>query len=304
MTRPFLAAFLVVGIFATQGVTPARAAGPYDPEVEYKTVTTPHFYVSYPLGFGEIALRTAQIAEEAWPTFVERYRWEPRGRITILLNDQSDLANGSATVVPNKVITLFVVAPTRISGLEEYDDWLAAVLIHEMAHIFHLDMAYGMQRGSGRLMLWQICGASTTTIRRGSTEGLAVYEETVSSGAGRGRSTFVDMVLARRRPRRSLSFAHRPGLSSVSRGGRSATSRTSSAGDSNCGSAEKYGEDALLDYHRYYASNPVPFITYSAGQVTPSANEHGVAVVGLRRRRGLRKPNGLRSSVADLDVRR
>ena len=236
----------------------ARAAGPYDPDVPYRTLTTPHFYVSFPDGFGEIALRTARIAEDAWPYFVERYRWEPRGRITILLNDQSDLANGSATVVPNKVITLLVVAPTRISGLEEYDDWLAAVLIHEMAHIFHLDMAYGLT-WLGRLSLGKYVALNNYN-PAWAVEGLAVYEETVSSGAGRGRSTFVDMVL------RAAALEDR--FPSIDQGYRSfprwpfGNIAYFFGGRFHLWLAEKYGEDKVLDYHRLYAANPVPFITY------------------------------------------
>ncbi len=249
---------LVVAAAMGTGPRIIEAAGPYDPKVEYKTITTPHFYVSFPEGFGEIAVRTARIAEDAWPRLVERYRWEPRGRISIVLNDQSDLANGSATVVPNKVITLFVVAPTRISGLEEYDDWLAAVLIHEMAHIFHLDMAYGIP-WLGRLVLGKYVAMNSYN-PAWSTEGLAVYEETVSSGAGRGRSTFVDMIL------RAAALEDR--FPAIDQGYRSyprwpfGNIAYFFGGRFQLWLAEKYGEDRLLDYHRYYASNPVPFITY------------------------------------------
>ncbi len=256
--RWILSAFFVAVATATIIAGRAEAAGPYDPDVPYRTLTTPHFYVTFPNGFGEIALRTARLAEDAWPYFAERYRWEPRGRITIVLNDQSDLANGSATVVPNKVITLFVVAPTRVSGLEEYDDWLAAVLIHEMAHVFHLDMAYGIT-WLGRLVFGKYVALNNYN-PGWVTEGLAVYEETVSSGAGRGRSTFVDMVLRtaaledRFLPidQAYRAFPRWPfGNAPYFFGGRF-----------HLWLAEKYGEDKLLDYHRYYAANPVPFITY------------------------------------------
>ena len=248
----------LVGIAALVRPSTTEGAGPYDPKVPYRTITTPHFYVSFPDGFGEIAIRTARLAEDAWPYFVERYRWEPKGRITILLNDQSDLANGSATVVPNKVITLFVVAPTRISGLEEYDDWLAAVLIHEMAHIFHLDMAYGIT-WLGRLIFGKY--VALNNYHPGwVTEGLAVYEETVSTGAGRGRSSFVDMVLR--------TAALQDAFIAIDQGYRAyprwpfGNTAYFFGGRFQLWLAEKYGEDKLLDFHRYYAANPVPFITY------------------------------------------
>lgn len=245
-------------------VPSARAARIYDPDVEYFTLTTPNFYVMYPEGFGHIAMRTAQMAEDARPYFVRRYEWDPDDRISIVINDQTDFANGSATIFPSKVITLFVTAPTRISGLEEYDDWLATVLIHEMAHIFHLDMAYGLP-WIGRLIFGKY--VSMNVYYPGwVTEGFAVYEETVSSGAGRGRSTYVDMVL------RTAALADR--FPPIDQGYRGYPNWPFSniayffGGRFQLWLREKYGEEALIDYHQTAAASPIPFVTYIPAKLT------------------------------------
>lgn len=251
-----------VGVLATLIAAlapgPAHAAGPYDPEVPYLTLTTPHFAVSYPEAYGHIALRTAQLAEEVRPYLVARYDWEPADRISIVLNDQTDYANGSATIVPNKVVTIYVTAPTRVSGLEEYDDWLATVLIHELSHIFHLDMAYGLP-WLGRFVFGKYISMNSYA-PAWVTEGLAVYEETISTGTGRGRSSFVQMVL------RAAALEDR--FPPIDQGYRGYPDWPFSnvayffGGRFQLWLAERYGEEKLLAYHRAYAANPIPFFTY------------------------------------------
>lgn len=241
----------------------AEAAGPYDPEVPYRTLDTPHFRVMYPEGYGHLAFRTALIAEDARPSMVRRYGWDPPDKINIIIDDQTDYANGSATIFPNKVITLYVTAPTRISGLEEYDDWLVTVLIHEMSHIFHIDMAYGLP-WLGRLFFGKYVSMNAYT-PSWVTEGLAVYEETVSSGTGRGRSSYVDMVM------RAAALEDKfPPIDQGYRGYPNWPFTNVSyffGGRFQLWLAEKYGEDALLEYHRTYATDPIPFFTYLPAKI-------------------------------------
>ena len=236
---------------------PASAAGPWDPNTKRETLTTPHFQVVYPDGYAAISHRTAEICEALWPYLVKRYRWTPAGRITVVMDDQTDSANGSASVLPNRVITIFLTAPIRTTGLEDYDDWLFTVLVHELAHIFHIDMAYGLT-GIGKIFLGQYV-AMNGYAAAWSTEGLAVYEETISSGAGRGRSTYVDMIvrvaaLADRVP--SVDEAYRAfpkwpfGNVTYFFGGRF-----------TLWLGERFGEETLLDYHRGHAANPIPYLT-------------------------------------------
>lgn len=254
---------LLSAMLAVMAASPARAASTYDPELEYRAITTPHFQVVFPESYHALAARTASRAEGLFSYLAARYRWVPDGRTTIIINDQTDFANGSATIVPNKVVTLYVTQPTEISGLEDYDDWLHAVLVHELAHVFHLDMAYGLP-AIGRWIFGKYVSmnlyAPTWAI-----EGLAVYEETVSSGAGRGRSSYVDMVL------RTAALADRfPGIDQGYRGFADwpfGNVAYMFGGRFQLWLARRYGEDALLHYHRAYASDPIPYFTYLPAQL-------------------------------------
>lgn len=238
--------------------SPANAAGPWDPDTRWRMISTPHFHIVFPRAYEAIGRRTARIGERLWPFMATRYRWKPPGRITVVLDDQTDFANGSARVLPNRIITIFLTAPIRTTGLEAYDDWLYTVLSHEMAHVFHLDMAYGLA-GIGRILLGQYVSMNSYAAAW-STEGLAVYEETMTSGAGRGRSTYVDMVL-----RMAALEGRFPSVDQAYRafprwpfgnvvyffGGRF-----------HRWLAERFGEDTMLDYHRGYAADPIPYLTF------------------------------------------
>jgi len=241
----------------------ARAGGTYDPDIEQLTITTPHFQVVFAQGYGPIGARTASIAEALFPYMSQRYGWEPDGRTTIIINDQTDFANGSATIVPNKVVTLYVTQPTETSGLEDYDDWLFAVLVHELAHIFHLDMAYGLP-WIGRFPLGKYASMNLYT-PAWIVEGFAVYEETVSSGAGRGRSSYVDMAL------RTAALEDRfPGIDQGYRGFADWPFGNLAyffGGRFQVWLASKFGEEALLHYHRAYASDPIPYFTYLPAEI-------------------------------------
>lgn len=242
---------------------PARAAGVYDPELKYYTLTTPHFLVMYAAGYEHIALRAGQIAENTLPYLADRYGWMPAGRTSIIINDQTDFANGSATIVPSKVITIYVTAPTEVSGLEDYDDWLTTVVTHEMTHIVQLDMVYGLP-WLGRQIFGKYVSMNQYT-PGWVTEGIAVYEETVSSGSGRGRSSYVDMVV------RMAALEDRfPGIDQGYRGYPNWPFSNVAyflGGRFQLWLAEHYGEAALVHYHRAYASDPIPYFTWLPAQL-------------------------------------
>jgi Tol biopolymer transport system component len=236
----------------------ANAAGIYDPEVDYYTLETPHFLIMYPEGYDHIALRAGEIAERTLPYLQKRYRWELDDQTSIVINDQTDFANGSATIVPSKVITVYVTAPTEVSGLEDYDDWLTTVITHELTHIIHLDMVYGLP-WLGRLLFGKYVAMNQYT-PGWVTEGFAVYEETVSSGSGRGRSSYVDMVV-----RMAALEDKFPGIDQGYRGYPSWPFSNVAyflGGRFQLWLAEHYGEEALVHYHRAYAANPIPYFTW------------------------------------------
>jgi hypothetical protein len=250
----------------------AGAAGVYDPEVKFFTLTTPHFFVTYPEGYDHIALRAGTIAEKALPYLVARYGYEPKGRTSIVINDQTDFANGSASTIPTKVITAFVTAPTEVSGLEDYDDWLVTVITHELSHIVHLDMAFGLPL-VGRYIFGKYVSMNAYT-PRWVTEGFAVYEETVSTGSGRGRSAYVDMVV------RIAALEDKfPGIDQGYTGYPNWPFTNIAyfiGGRFQLWLAEHYGEAALVRYHKAYASDPIPYFTWLPAEIAFDASLESV----------------------------
>ncbi|MBI4818801.1 MAG: PD40 domain-containing protein [Deltaproteobacteria bacterium] len=252
---------LALALFCLPGL--ALAAGAYDPSVEYRTVETPHFFVVHAVGYEAIAIRAGELGERILPRLTRRFDYELSGRVTIVIDDQTDVANGSATILPSKTVTLLITPPTEVSGLEDYDDWLESILIHELTHVVHLDMVYGLP-WLGRQIFGKYVALNSYT-PAWVTEGLAVYSETVDTGAGRGRSSYVDMVL-----RMAVLDDEFP---TIDRGFRSYSSWPFSnvayfvGGRFQQYLAARFGEEALAHYHRAYAATPVPFITWLASTI-------------------------------------
>jgi hypothetical protein len=163
---------------------PATAANRYDPRFRFRTIATPRFNIYFHQGEEAIARRLAAIAEDVAQKVAPQLGI-PNGRVHVILVDQNDVSNGWATPVPNNTIEITAAAPPGESTIGNTDDWLRLVFSHEYTHIVHLDKARGWIGGLrsvfGRspllypnlfLPLWQI-------------EGIATYNESVLTGAGR-----------------------------------------------------------------------------------------------------------------------
>jgi hypothetical protein len=180
----------------------AFAANRYDATLRFRTIRTPHFDVHAHKGEEARAARLAAIVERVRKKF-EPVLGVPRGRVQVILVDQSDLSNGWATPVPYDTIEIALVPPPSESLIGNTTDWLELVFTHEYTHILHLDRTRGFMQGVravfGRvpvafpnafLPVWQI-------------EGLATFEESRMTGEGRVPAgdfrAIVDVAAARGR---------------------------------------------------------------------------------------------------------
>src|SRR5439155_5359339 len=150
--------------------------GQVAPNKSYRTIHTAHFYVTFTAATEPMARRLAVDAERAYGLLASELH-PPRGPIDILVADDADLSNGSATPYPTNRIVVYANPPLEASSLRFTDDWAAMVITHELTHIFHLDRS----RGIWRLGQW-IFGRSpylfpNTYAPSWLTEGLAVYSE-------------------------------------------------------------------------------------------------------------------------------
>jgi Tol biopolymer transport system component len=168
----------------------------FDPAFTWTTLETPHFYIHYHQGGGEIAKKAAQIAEDVHARLVPRIKWEPKQKTHVVLVDAMDEANGMTSPFPYGLMVLLLTQPLGEPGFgtTPYEDWMRLLITHEYTHILQLDMIYGGLGGLSQTLfgrfyfpnMWQ---------PEWLIEGLAVYEETEQTSGGRGRSALTDMIL-------------------------------------------------------------------------------------------------------------
>ena len=165
----------------------------YDPSFKWNTIETPHFYIHYHQGEEQISAKVAQISEDVHERLVPRIKWEPKEKTHLVLIDSKDSANGNATPFLYNKMNIYLTKPAGMLHMGAYDDWLRLLITHEYTHILQMDMVNGLpkkiQNIFGRLYfpnmfqpIWLV-------------EGLATFEETEQTSAGRGNSAYPDMVL-------------------------------------------------------------------------------------------------------------
>jgi hypothetical protein len=156
----------------------------YRPDLDFRTLTVGRIDIHFHQGLEALAQRLAGIVRTEAPALERRFA-SSSGRVRIVLVDQTDVSNGWATVVPYNLIEIAAAPPPGRSLIGNTDDWLRLVFIHEYTHVLHLEKSGGwfgsLRKVFGRVPLfypnlfvpdWQI-------------EGLATYQESASTQAGR-----------------------------------------------------------------------------------------------------------------------
>jgi hypothetical protein len=158
------------------------------PFATYRTFETTHFIVTFEVGLEDYARRAATRAEAAHARLMRAYGSTPRGKIRLVIVDQGDVFNGSATPSPTNRIIAFAHTPVE-GDLFYTDDPIELLVTHEAAHVFHLDEAR-----RGWRVLRGVFGRSELTFPHlfdGSylIEGLATFYESRLSDGGRVRGS-------------------------------------------------------------------------------------------------------------------
>lgn len=180
------------------GLFPAPTGAQVPPDERWRTLETEHFRVTYPDGLRAVAGRAADRAERAYARLAEAFTEPPGGTIDLILTDHEDTSNGFATVVPTNRITIYARPPVDVFGLDYFDDWLDLVIVHELAHVYHLDRSRGPSS-----ILRKIFGRYPASfpffpelsLPEWTIEGLATYYESELTDAGRVHGSYHDMVL-------------------------------------------------------------------------------------------------------------
>ena len=186
----------------------STASSRYDPGLDWKVVESPHFSVyffknqesdnniNHCPDYEAIAQEVADIAEEVYikvnaqlgPS--KHYHFQ---KVSIILEDFSDYAQGFATTFPHRVIQISLTAPSAKTFDMKFKSWLKMVITHEYTHISHFEMT-GEYTTALRALFGQILSPNGLQ-PIWSIEGLAVYNETQFTSGGRGIDTRYDMYL-------------------------------------------------------------------------------------------------------------
>jgi Tol biopolymer transport system component len=108
------------------------------PEKDWYTITTPHFYVHYHEGAERTARVIAKIGEDIYGPITSLYDHEPDTRVSFIVKDISDYANGAAYFYNNKIE---IWASPLDFDLRGTHNWLRNVITHEYTHIIQIQAA-------------------------------------------------------------------------------------------------------------------------------------------------------------------
>ena len=106
-----------------------------DPKLNWRSLRSEHFIVHFPQSYAQAAQQTSLLAEQIHHRLSPQFAWQPDQPTHLVLNDFSDTANGSATVVPYNLISLNLSPPPSGSELSDFNDWMENLLVHEYSHI-------------------------------------------------------------------------------------------------------------------------------------------------------------------------
>ena len=164
------------------------------PSARWLTLETPHFELHFYPEEREFAEKSARAAERAYRLVTRYLNWEPKGRVSVLLTDQGDAANGGASSVPYNFIYAYGAPPDGMDELSDFDDFVKLLITHEFTHVAHLDTMLSWCPRLVNSVLGKIY-APNLSQPTWFIEGLAVLMETRQTTAGRLRSSFYDMHL-------------------------------------------------------------------------------------------------------------
>jgi len=167
-----------------------------DPSFKWETLESEHFKIHFHDDEKNIAIQTASISENVYKNLKNQFAWEPESRIEMVLIDETDLANGSATTIPFNQVILHTVPGFKNSSLERTDYHLERLITHELTHIFHLDKCSGwvpLLRSILGRHFWFFPGIYQP---EWMIEGLATYFETNHEKEfGRGQGSYYEMKM-------------------------------------------------------------------------------------------------------------
>lgn len=138
---------LLIGIILSPGLVQAQVSPQFydypNNHLDWFTIESDHFLVHYQEGSSRSAQVISRIAEEVYKPITELYRHEPATKVSIVLRDREDYANGAAYFFDNKIEIWLPALDTPLRGT---NNWLRNVITHEFTHIVQLQASMKRSR--------------------------------------------------------------------------------------------------------------------------------------------------------------
>lgn len=160
------------------------------PEGKWRTVTTDHFRLHYPLEAEEWALEVASQLDGIRAVVSEEVGYDPPKRIELVVMDPFRDANGFALPFLGRPrMGVFATPPGASSALGNYRTWAEDLVVHEDAHLVHL-LRPSRSPFRGFLSRTLGMGPVSTNSPAWVVEGYATVVEGRLTGKGRPNSDY------------------------------------------------------------------------------------------------------------------
>lgn len=174
----YIAFFITLSVLSFIGsISNAQVA----PDIDWKVIEQEHAVWIYDSRQKDLALQYSKSFQKVFPQLQKLFVEFPT-KTTFVISDHTDSPNGSATVFPYPLITIFPVIPLPTSPIGETDDSFFEILCHEYTHIMNLYPVHG-----GMRLLHTVFGSlihPNMMLPRWYVEGLAVYTESYFNPKG------------------------------------------------------------------------------------------------------------------------
>ncbi len=159
--------------------------GKVEPHVKYMEISSGQFTVVFPASCYKEASRLLTIAPGIYRQLTEYWGNRVKGRIRILLTDNRDYSNGSATFFPFNTIEVQMKPPAAETSLGKYSNWLDMVLCHELTHLINFHAGNGFMRVARKITGTNPFFYPVAILPGWFLEGTAVYSESALFEGGR-----------------------------------------------------------------------------------------------------------------------
>ncbi|PIT99953.1 MAG: hypothetical protein COT74_07490 [Bdellovibrionales bacterium CG10_big_fil_rev_8_21_14_0_10_45_34] len=184
-TRPFFfvgLVFLAVGRLTQLGHSQTLRKT----DTAWKTLSSDHFEIIFDEKNETVARKYLSSAEISYQKLQGIFSERPEKTI-ILIDDNTDLANGLATPIPEPMIVIYPTLPYLSDSISQYGDWSDELILHEYVHILNFEPANSFW-APVRFIFGNIIRPNIL-LPRWYLEGLAVSLESRLTHFGRLRST-------------------------------------------------------------------------------------------------------------------